>query len=197
MLSKPLTTFSSGEMDRNECDHVTQRERVCFGFLSQHTIALKRQWIWLAEWPDMRCQRCLHMLSSVWSYSTLGGDWSDLFTVLKRVGHAVWAQHVHTCEGPIVPWVSRGVVEVRGQLHSSRSANRRPALTVSNTTQEDCGNVSRSLIWWSLACWCFSWLWIFHDVIDSLQHRPRRKFGEFIGCFSFVLPILMFLVFVL
>jgi len=124
-------------------------------------------------------------------------DWSDLFTVLKRVGHAVWAQHVHTCEGPIVPWVSRGVVEVRGQLHSSRSANRRPALTVSNTTQEDCGNVSRSLIWWSLACWCFSWLWIFHDVIDSLQHRPRRKFGEFIGCFSFVLPILMFLVFVL
>lgn len=115
---------------------------------------------WLYD-PNIRCQLCLHMLSSVltfcvWSF----GSWSELkwfihclkecWSVWERARHAgisaVCGQHVHTCEVPLNRWVSRGAVEVRGHLYSCGSANRRPAgfspaLSMSNATQEDCVNV--------------------------------------------------------
>ncbi len=173
MSSKPLTAFSSGEMNRNESDHVTREsERRCFGLL-QHAIALKRQWIWLAlrskhTVPALfaHAQFSPHFLCLiVWKlqdteviYSLFEECWS----VWERARHAgisaVCGQHVHTCEVPLDRWVSRGAVEVRGHLYSCGSANRRPAgfspaLSVSNATQEDCWMfVHRlALVWWFLA----------------------------------------------
>lgn len=94
MSSKSLTTFSSGEMNRNESDHVTQEsERRCFGLL-QHAIALKRQWIWLAlrskhTVPALfaHAQFSPHFLCLiVWKLQDTWRSWSDLFTVWKSAG---------------------------------------------------------------------------------------------------------------
>lgn len=164
MSSNPLTAFSSGETDRNESDHVTrQSEPRCFGLL-RHTIALKRQWIWLAAWPKHsvpalfahaqispefvfdRLEVTRHLDELKWFIYCLKECWN----VWERTRHAgisaVWGQRVYTCEVQLVQWVIWGVVEVRGQLHSCALASRRPAgfspaLSLSNATQEDCGNV--------------------------------------------------------
>ncbi len=152
MSSKPLTAFSSGEMNRNESDHVTREsERRCFGLL-QHAIALKRQWIWLAL-------RSKHTVPALFAHAQFSPhflclivwklqDTEVIYSLFERVLEclrestacwdigSVWAACSHM-------W---SAVEVRGHLYSCGSANRRPAgfspaLSVSNATQEDCVNV--------------------------------------------------------